>query len=282
MQQTQASPDYRTAMGQLLVLYTQVDKLIMLACAERIGRAPDDAARLGLARQVGDESRHVSIQQEWMDRFGTDRAPVLSTAQEQAILAHFRALGWLDFLTDMYLCVEALGSDAVEQVVPLADPGTQESLRIPLADELNHIAFGVNRLREELALMPPAERRACLDRIPQRIENLAHVFFATGIDVKTLFEAVEATMPDFAMPCWHAGRQSCARSRYHWPPEAASSAPDRTGTAVRQDPPLPAVRRTARLCIIRKPDNRQQDALHDHHRHTALTHRHARAAVRWR
>ena len=59
-------PDYRSAMGQLLVLYTQVDKLIMLACAERIGHAPDDAARLGLARQVGDESRHVVIQQEWM------------------------------------------------------------------------------------------------------------------------------------------------------------------------------------------------------------------------
>jgi len=198
MKQTHTKPDYRTAMGQLLVLYTQVDRLIMLACAERIGRAPDDDARLGLARQVGDESRHVSIQQEWMDRFGTDRAPVLSTAQEEAILAHFRALGWLDFLTDMYLCVEALGSDAVEQVVPLADPGTQESLRIPLADELNHVAFGVNRLREELARMPSAERRACLDRIPQRIENLARVFFATGIDVETLFEAVGA---DYAGLC---------------------------------------------------------------------------------
>jgi hypothetical protein len=179
-------------MGQLLVLYTQVDKLIMLACAERIGRAPDDTARLGLARQVGDESRHVAIQQAWMDRFGTDRTPVLSAAQEQAILAHFRALGWLDFLIDMYLCVEALGSDAVEQIVPLADPGTQESLRIPLEDELSHIAFGVNRLREELARMQPAERQACLDRIPQRIADLTRTFFATGIDVRTLFEAVGA------------------------------------------------------------------------------------------
>ena len=48
MQQTYSRPDYRAAMGQLLILYTQVDKLIMLACAERIASAPDDAARLGL------------------------------------------------------------------------------------------------------------------------------------------------------------------------------------------------------------------------------------------
>ncbi|HUT40388.1 MAG TPA: hypothetical protein VM011_03530 [Gammaproteobacteria bacterium] len=185
-------PDYRSAMGQLLVLYTQVDKLIMLACAERLASAPDDAARLGLAQQVGDESRHVAIQQEWMTRFGTDTTPVLSAPQEQAILAHFRALGWIDFLIDMYLCVEALGSDAVEQIVPLADPGTQESLRIPLADELNHIAFGVNRLREELARMQPAERQACLTRIPQRIADLTRTFFATGIDVQALFVAVGA------------------------------------------------------------------------------------------
>ncbi len=191
-------PDYRSAMGQLLVLYTQVDRLIMLACAERIASAPDDAARLGLARQVGDESRHVAIQQEWMEQFGTDRTPVLSAAQEQAILAHFRALEWIDFLIDMYLCVEALGSDAVEHIVPLTDPGTQESLRIPLQDELNHIAFGVNRLRAELARMQPAERHACLERIPQRIADLARVFLATGIDVQTLFEAVGA---DYAELC---------------------------------------------------------------------------------
>ena len=95
-------------------------------------------------------------------QFGGDRTPLLTAAQEEAILAHFRALGWIDFLIDMYLCVEALGSDAVEQIVPLADPGTQESLHIPLADELNHIAFGINRLREELARMQPAARQACL------------------------------------------------------------------------------------------------------------------------
>lgn len=193
-----STPGYRTAMGQLLVLYTQVDRLIMLACAERIGSAPDDAARLGLARQVGDESRHVAIQQEWMQQFGTDRTPVLSADQETAILAHFRGLEWVDFLIDMYLCVEALGSDAVEQVVPLADPGTQESLRVPLADELDHIAFGVNRLRTELARMPAARRRACLARMPARIRDLAHAFLATGIDVRALFESVGA---DFEALC---------------------------------------------------------------------------------
>ncbi len=184
--------DYRDAMGQLLVLYTQVDRLIMEACAERIASAPDEAAKLGLAKQVGDESRHVGIQREWMEKFGASESPVISKQQEAAILDHFRQLDWLDFLTDMYLCVEALGSDAVERVVPLADPGTRESLRIPLQDELDHIAFGVNRLKLELSHMAPAERATFLERIPERIRMLNQSFQGMGLDVKVMFEAVGA------------------------------------------------------------------------------------------
>lgn len=183
---------YRVAMGQLLVLYTQVDHLIMEACAERIASAPDEAAKLALAKQVGDESRHVAIQREWMDKFGAREAPIISKQQEAAILDHFRQLDWLDFLTDMYLCVEALGSDAVEKVVPLADPGTKESLRIPLQDELDHIAFGVNRLKQELSHLEPSERDAFLDRIPERIETLSQSFDDMGLNEDELFEAVGA------------------------------------------------------------------------------------------
>lgn len=183
---------YRDAMGQLLVLYTQVDRLIMEACAERIASAPDEAAKLALAKQVGDESRHVAIQREWMNAFGTSQNPVISTAQETAILAHFRQLDWLDFLADMYLCVEALGSDAVEKVVPLADPGTKESLRIPLQDELDHIAFGIGRLKQELAQMSATARTQFLARVPGRIEALTSAFHGMGLDVRRLFEAVGA------------------------------------------------------------------------------------------
>jgi hypothetical protein len=190
VQDTASEAGYRTAMGQLLMLYTQVDRLILQACAERIATAPDESAKLALAKQVGDESRHVAIQNEWMKSFGTDTTPVISAAQEEAILAHFRRLDWLDFLTDMYVCVEALGSDAVEKVVPLADPGTRESLRIPLQDELDHIAFGVNRLRQELAQLQAAERDAYLDRIPQRIDALNASLQDTELDVQALFEAV--------------------------------------------------------------------------------------------
>ena len=191
----QNNSDYRDAMGQLLMLYTQVDHLIMEACAERIASAPDDAAKLGLAKQVGDESRHVAIQHDWMNTFGTPRTAVISGQQEAAILDHFRQLDWLDFLTDMYLCVEALGSDAVEKVVPLADPGTRESLRIPLQDELDHIAFGVNRLKQELSHRAPAEREALLARIPGRIHALNQSFHGMGLNVKELFEAVGTNYP---------------------------------------------------------------------------------------
>ena len=190
LQDSHNDATYRTAMGQLLVLYTQVDRLIMEACAERIATAPDESAKLALAKQVGDESRHVAIQNQWMQSFATDRTPVISAAQEAAILAHFRQLDWMDFLTDMYLCVEALGSDAVEKVVPLADPGTRESLRVPLQDELDHIAFGVKRLRHELARLQPAARKAYLDSVPRRIDALNHMLQDMGLEARALFEAV--------------------------------------------------------------------------------------------
>jgi hypothetical protein len=183
---------YRESMGQLLVLYTQVDRLIMEICAERIATAPDEDARLSLAKQVGDESRHVAIQRHWMAQFGTDTTPLISAAQEEMIRQHFRELPWLEFLADMYLCVEALGSEAVENVVPLADPGTRESLHVPLSDEQDHIAFGLSRLRQELADLPPAQREAFLATIPARIDRLTAAFHDLGLDVARLFGNVGA------------------------------------------------------------------------------------------
>ena len=65
-------------MGRLLVLYSQIDRLIMEVRAERLETVPDKPAELTLAKQVGDESRHVSIQRDWMaegQRFNTSSAP---------------------------------------------------------------------------------------------------------------------------------------------------------------------------------------------------------------
>jgi len=183
---------YRESMGKLLVLYTQVDRLIMEICAERIASAPDEDARLSLAKQVGDESRHVAIQRSWMTQFGTDPTPVISPEQEEMIRQHFRGLPWLEFLADMYLCVEALGSEAVENIVPLADPGTRESLHVPLSDEQDHIAFGVTRLRRELAALPQVKREAFLASIPARIDRLTAAFHGLGLNVAQLFGNVGA------------------------------------------------------------------------------------------
>ena len=190
--QSHEDKTYHTAMGQLLMLYTQVDQLIMEICAERIARAPDDTARLGLAKQVGDESRHVQIQRTWMDKFGTDTSPVIGVEQQEMIRSHFRELPWLEFLADMYLCVEALGSEAVENIVPLADPGTRESLHLPLADELDHIAFGMTRLQQALAELPVQQREQFLAKIPNRIEEITDRFLHMGFDVAAMFTAVGA------------------------------------------------------------------------------------------
>lgn len=190
--------NYREAMGRLLVLYTQVDRLVMEICAERIADAPDEDARLSLARQVGDECRHVEIQRGWMERFGTDTTPLISAEQEAMIRQHFRNLPWLEFLADMYLCVEALGSEAVENIVPLADPGTRESLQVPLSDEQDHIAFGISRLRKELAGLSPAWREAFIASLPDRIDHLTDAFHGLGLNLPELFRDVGA---DYAGLC---------------------------------------------------------------------------------
>lgn len=190
--------EYHAAMSQLLVLYTQVDQLIMEICAERIGTAPDNAAKLALAKQVGDESRHVAIQRAWMERFGVDAVQLITEEQQSAARAHFRGLSWPEFLADLYVGVEALGSEAVEKLVPLADPGTRDSLRVPLADELDHVAFGVARLKQELAAWPPMAQRSFVAGIPDRIEALAQAFDRFDVDMPALFAAVGA---DYRQVC---------------------------------------------------------------------------------
>jgi len=184
--------DYSLAMGRLLVMYTQVDYLIMRACAERIATAPDEDTRLSLAKQVGDECKHVRIQQQWIKQFGTDTKPVFSEGQQALFLQHFRSLNWLDFLTDMYVCVEALGSAAVEQIVPMADPGTRKSLKIPLQDEIDHVEFGLGQLRQELNTMTGSERQDYIDSISNRLDFLDDTLHDMGLDIPGMFKAVGA------------------------------------------------------------------------------------------
>jgi len=181
---------YAHAMGHLLVLYTQVDQFIMEVCAERIASAPGQDAKMGLAKQVGDECRHVTIQQRWMQEFGVNPAPVIDQQAIEQMHDHFRTLDWVDFLTDLYLVVEALGSQAVEQVVPLADPGTRESLRVPLQDELDHVAFGLSELQKALDGMDAAQRQSRLDRIPARIQAITDMLVGFGVPVLDWFEQV--------------------------------------------------------------------------------------------
>lgn len=188
--QSAVNARYHRAMGNLLVLYTQVDQFIMEACAARIASAPGDEARLGLAKQVGDECRHVSIQKRWMREFGVEASPPISAQALDRLKQAFAELDWVDYLTDLYLVIEALGSQAVEEVVPLTDPGTRESLRVPLQDELDHVEFGLSQLRKALAALPPAEREARLQAIPGRIEALAGHFDELGLPVWNWFADV--------------------------------------------------------------------------------------------
>jgi hypothetical protein len=184
---------YAEAMGRLLVLYTEVDQFIMEACANRLASAPDQDAKLGLAKQVGDECRHVLIQHQWMQQFGVDRASVIPQPALDELHKQFRQLDWFDYLVDLYLVIEALGSQAVEQIVPLADPGTRESLRVPLRDEIDHVAFGMGQLKEALAAMEPSERQDRLRQIPGRIQGLLDRLHGLGLPVIEWFDQVGAS-----------------------------------------------------------------------------------------
>lgn len=192
MKQNIENQSYRIAMGRLLVMYTQVDYLIMRACAERIALAPDEEAQLALAKQTGDESKHVRLQHQWIKQFAADPTPVFSEAQQALFLQHFRSLNWLDFLTDMYVCVEALGGEAVEQVVPLADPGTRESLQVPLQDEIDHVAFGLGRIQQELGRMSEADRYAYIEGMSSRLDFLDDSLHNMGLNIPAMFTAVGA------------------------------------------------------------------------------------------
>jgi hypothetical protein len=184
------TPTYAQAMGHLLVLYTQVDDFIMEACAQRLASAPDDAARLGLAKQVGDECRHVMIQRRWIQKFDVDAQPPIDARAIVELHAHFRSLDWIDFLTDLYVVIEALGSQAVERIVPLADPGTRESLRVPLQDELDHVAFGLGELRKALGALDAARRAEKLQEMPGRVRRLVDRLHTLGLPVAEWFEGV--------------------------------------------------------------------------------------------
>ncbi len=187
---------YASSMGNLLVLYTQVDQFIMEVCAERISCAPGQSARLGLAKQVGDESHHVRIQQEWLEQFDVSASPLIDEPTLEHFRAHFRGLNWIDFLTDLYLVIEALGSQAVEQIVPLADPGTRESLRIPLQDELDHVAFGMRELKMALAGLDEVQRSYIIEHIPERIEHLVTMLQQLDLPIRDWFEQVGADYPE--------------------------------------------------------------------------------------
>lgn len=184
------TPAYAQAMGHLLVLYTQVDDFIMEACARRLASAPDDVARLGLAKQVGDECRHVMIQRRWIQEFGVEAQPPIAARAIDELHAHFRSLDWIDFLTDLYVVIEALGSQAVERIVPLADPGTRESLRVPLQDELDHVAFGLGELRKALDALGEAGRAEKLREMPGRVQRLVDRLHALGLPMADWFEGV--------------------------------------------------------------------------------------------
>lgn len=120
----------------------------------------------------------------------TFRTALPPKAKETEILDHLRELEWRDFLTDMHLCAEALCRDAVENIASLAGRAMSESVHMPPQDGLDHIAFGINRLKQELAIMPPGKRKEFLARISDWLESLNGTFHVMNSYTRAMIKAV--------------------------------------------------------------------------------------------
>jgi hypothetical protein len=61
-----------------------------------------------------------------------------------------------------------------------------------LQDELDHVEFGLGRLKRELASLAKTERAAYLDVIPSRLDFLDDSLHGLGLDIPAMFGAVGA------------------------------------------------------------------------------------------
>ena len=63
---------------------------------------------------------------------------------------------------------------------------------MPLQDEIDHVAFGLGRLKQELNIMSEADRYAYIDSISSRLDFLDDSLHDMGLDIPAMFTAVGA------------------------------------------------------------------------------------------
>ncbi len=162
----------RLAVGTLLRVYADIDILALELCSDRLPFAPSAAARKELMDQIKEEVVHFAIQENTLNALGMPFSPVMTLDRRQEIKKWFSGLDWYGFLAALQLGIEGIGIVIVEQVALRAGTLIQESLRIPIADEMRQTSFGVREWKGLLGRCSEKERTEHLERVLRIFEEL--------------------------------------------------------------------------------------------------------------
>lgn len=162
----------RMATGTLLRVYADIDLLALELCTDRLPFAPSAKARKELMDQINEEVIHFTIQDRTLEKLQMPFTPVLTLEKRREIKEWFSNQNWYGFLAGLQLGIEGVGIAIVEMVSSHADPLIQESLRIPISDEMRQTSYGISEWRKLLSSCTAQEKEQHLEQVLQIFDQI--------------------------------------------------------------------------------------------------------------
>jgi hypothetical protein len=162
----------RMATGTLLRVYADIDLLALELCTDRLPFAPSANARKELMDQINEEVIHFSIQDRTLEKIQMPFTPILTLEKRREIKEWFSNQDWYGFLAGLQLGIEGVGISIVEMVSKHADPIIQESLRVPIIDEMRQTSFGILEWNKFLSTCTALEKKQELKRVLDIFEQI--------------------------------------------------------------------------------------------------------------
>ncbi|MDA8060671.1 MAG: hypothetical protein M0Z37_10025 [Nitrospiraceae bacterium] len=194
----------RIASGTLLRVYADIDLLALELCTDRLPFAPSAKARKELMDQINEEVIHFSIQDKTLEKLQMPFTPVLTLEKRREIKEWFSNQDWYGFLAGLQLGIEGIGISIVEMVSRNADPMIQESLRIPIIDEMRQTSFGILEWSEFLSSCTPQEKEQQLNRV---LDIFEQIYLLTEAALPIRFEEYWGVLGLKKEDLWNAVRE---------------------------------------------------------------------------
>ena len=194
----------RMASGTLLRVYADIDLLALELCTDRLPFAPSAKGRKELMDQINEEVIHFSIQDKTLEKLQMPFTPVLTLEKRREIKEWFSNQDWYGFLAGLQLGIEGIGISIVEMVSRNADPMIQESLRIPIIDEMRQTSFGILEWSEFLSSCTPQEKEQQLNRV---LDIFEQIYLLTEAALPIRFEEYWGVLGLKKEDLWNAVRE---------------------------------------------------------------------------